>query len=114
MDVAENEKEFSVALELPGVSKKDINLSLEEDCLTIEGEKKEGHEEKEKGYSHIERSYGTFRRVIRLYAEVDQGKVKATFKKGVLTVKLPKSKEAQKVTKNIPIENNQEVNFKYK
>lgn len=106
MDVTENEKEISIALELPGVSKKDIHLSLENDCLAIEGEKKEEHEEKEKGYSHIERSYGSFRRVIPLHAEVDNGKVKATFKKGVLTVQLPKSKETQKIAKNIPIENN--------
>ncbi len=106
MDVAENEREFTVALELPGVNKKDIHLLLEKDSLTIEGEKKEEHEKKEKGYSHIERSYGSFRRVIPLQAEVDESKVKATFKKGVLTVKLPKSIETQKTTKNIPIENN--------
>ena len=106
MDVTENEKEFLVALELPGVSKKDVQLTLEKDCLTIDGEKKEEHEEKEKGYSHIERSYGSFRRVIPLHVEVDESKIKATFKKGVLTIKLPKSKESQKIAKNIPIENN--------
>jgi HSP20 family protein len=106
MDITENEKEFSLALELPGVSKKDIKLSLEGDCLTIEGEKKAEHEEKEKGCTHIERSYGSFRRVIPLNADVDEGKIKATFEEGVLTVRLPKSKKAEKVAKDIPIETN--------
>ncbi len=106
MDITENEKEFSVALELPGVSEKDIHLSLEKNCLTIEGEKKEEHEEKEEGYRHIERSYGSFRRVIPLSTEIDESKVKAAFKKGVLTIKIPKSKEAKKIAKDIPIENN--------
>jgi HSP20 family protein len=106
MDVAENEKEFSVALELPGVSGKDVHLSLEKDCLIVEGEKKETHEEKEKGYSHIERSYGSFRRVIPLYAEIDANKAKATFKKGVLTIKLPKSVKGRETIRKIALENN--------
>jgi len=106
MDITENEKEFLVTVELPGVAKKDVHLTLEKDYLTIEGQKKEEHQENEKGYTHIERSYGSFRRTIPFSAEIEQNKVKATFKKGVLTVELPKSRKAQKTARDIPIDNN--------
>ena len=104
LDVTENDKEISVTVELPGVDQKDLKLSIENGYLTIEGEKKEETESKEKGYHHIERSFGTFRRVISLNAKIEENKVKAKFRKGVLTIKLPKTPQPKNEAKTIPVQ----------
>lgn len=106
LDVSENEKEFSVTVELPGVDQKDLKLSLENGYLTIEGEKKEETESTEKGYHHVERTYGSFHRAIPFDSEIEEDKIKAKFRKGVLTVKLPKVPQAKNEAKAIPISNN--------
>lgn len=103
VDVTETEKEIKVTAELPGMDDKDIDVSLTKDTLTIKGEKKEEKEDKGKDYYRAERSYGSFSRTIALPAEIDADKVKADFKKGVLTVTMPKTAEAIKETKKIPI-----------
>lgn len=103
IDVKESDKEISVSAELPGMDEKDIDVSLTRDSLTIKGEKKEEKEEKGKDYYRMERSFGSFSRTIPLPAEVDLDKAKAEFKKGVLTVTLPKSEKALKETKKIPV-----------
>jgi HSP20 family protein len=103
VDVVENEKDIRISAELPGMEEKDIEVSLGKDSLTIRGEKKEEKEDKGKGYYRMERSYGSFSRVIALPSEIDQDKVKATFKKGVLTVTLPKTEKAIKDTKKIEV-----------
>ena len=69
----------------------------------IEGEKREEQEEKGKEYYRMERNYGSFRRVIPLPAEVDESKAEANFSKGVLTIRLPKTPEAQKTARKIEI-----------
>lgn len=103
LDVAETEKEIKVSAELPGLDEKDVQVTLDEDVLTIKGEKKSEHDEKEGGWRRIERSYGTFQRAIALPAKVDREKIVAKFKKGVLTVTMPKAKEEQAAEKAIPI-----------
>jgi len=103
IDVVENDKDIRISAELPGMEEKDIDVSLSRDSLTIKGEKREEKEDKGKGYYRMERSYGSFSRTLPLPSEIDQDKVKATFKKGVLTVTLPKTEKAIKETKRIDI-----------
>lgn len=103
IDVSETEKEVVISAELPGIEEKDIDVSLSKDAITIKGEKKEEKEEKGKSYYRMERSYGSFSRTIPLPAEIDADKTTAEFKKGVLTIKMPKTPEAIKETKKIPI-----------
>lgn len=103
LDVAETEKEITVTADLPGMDEKDINVELDEDTLVIQGEKKEEHEEKDKHYHRVERRSGSFKRVIPLATPVDGEKVKASFKKGVLKVSLPKVEPEVKKAKKIEI-----------
>jgi HSP20 family protein len=103
VDVAETDSAIEVTAELPGLDEKDIELSVTDDALTLKGEKKHEREEKKKGYYLSERSYGSFYRTIPLPAGIDTDKVNAVFKKGVLTVTLPKSPEAQARVKRVEI-----------
>ncbi len=103
IDVSETDKEIKISAELPGMDEKDIEVSLSKDMLTIKGEKKEEKEDKGKDYYSMERSYGSFSRTIPLSDEVQDNKVDATFKKGVLTITLPKSEKAVKETKKVAI-----------
>jgi HSP20 family protein len=91
VNVSETEKEVLVTAELPGIEEKDVEVTLDNGVLAIKGEKKAEKEEKNKNYHRIERSYGSFVRSIALPHEVEEEKVEATFKNGVLTVKLPKT-----------------------
>jgi len=99
VDVAENDKEIRITAELPGVEEKDVEVSLSGNGITIRGEKRAEKEEKGEERYRLERSYGAFRRSFSLPCEVDAGKAAASFKKGVLTVTLPKSAEAAKTKK---------------
>lgn len=103
VDVSETDQEITVAAELPGLEEKDIEVSLDKGVLTISGEKKEEKEDKGKNYYRMERSYGSFRRSLPLPAEVVEDQVEATFKNGVLNIRLPKSPEAQKPGKRITV-----------
>lgn len=104
VDVVESPEEMTVTAELPGIDEKDIEITLTKDFLVIKGEKKQEQEKKEeKGRYYYERSYGAFERVVPLTAEVDEDKVDASFKKGVLTLKLPKTVEAKKNVKKISV-----------
>jgi len=96
VDVTETDKEIQVTVELPGLDEKDIHVSLVRDVLTISGEKKQEKEERQGDYYRAERSYGSFRRSIQLPSQVQADKVDAVFRKGVLTVILPKTEAAQK------------------
>ncbi len=101
VDIVETDKDIQVSAELPGMTEKDIEVTLSGDVLTISGEKKEEREEKDKNYHRIERSYGAFHRSVTLPAEVNGDKVAASFNKGVLTITLPKvetGKTAKKIT----------------
>ncbi len=103
VDVTEDDKEVRVSVELPGMEEKDIDVSLTRDSLTIKGEKKVEKEDKGKDYYRMERSYGAFQRTIPLPEGIDTDKVEATFRNGVLTVVLPRTEEAQKEIKKIPV-----------
>lgn len=102
-DVSDTEKAIEVAVELPGMDEKDIDVSVTEDTLTIRGEKKSETEKKEKGYYLSERSFGSFHRSIALPAGIDIDNVDAQFKKGVLTITLPKTPEAREKVKKIQV-----------
>lgn len=104
VDITETDKEVKVCAELPGVEPKDIDVSVEENTLTIKGEKKYEREENEKGQYRMERSYGSFERSVLLPAEVDDSKAKAEFKNGVLRLTLPKRPGAETRRKKIPIQ----------
>ena len=103
IDISETETDFKVSAELPGMDEKDIQIRLEKDALLLSGEKKSEVEEKEKTYHRVERSYGSFERVIPFNTQLDEQNVSAVFKNGVLTVTLPKAKEAIRTSRNIEI-----------
>jgi len=103
VDTSEDDKAYHVTAELPGMSEKDVEVTFADNVLTISGEKKEEKEVKEKDYHRRERSFGSFRRSFSLPAEVDEDKISAAFKDGVMTIELPKSKSAQKKAKKITI-----------
>ena len=103
VDVAENDKQYEITAELPGMDEKDIELKLSNGMLTIKGEKNEKREESDKGYYLSERRYGSFQRSFQVPEGVDADKIEASVKKGVLTVTLPKTPEAQKAEKKIAI-----------
>jgi len=90
IDIEENNGNLMVKVEIPGMSKEDIKVSVKDNLLTISGERKRENESKDKTFYRVERCYGQFRRMIRLPAEVDADKVKAAYKDGVLHVTLPK------------------------
>ncbi len=95
VDIHETESEVVVTVEVPGLTAKEIDISVSEDALTISGEKKGEHEEKGKNYHVVERSYGSFQRTIPLPAAVKSAEAAATCKEGVLTITLPKAEKAK-------------------
>jgi HSP20 family protein len=105
MDVSETDREIRIEAELPGVKEKDVQVELIDDVLSIRGEKKAEKEEEEerKGYHMKERSYGSFSRSMRLPFDADPGQVKASFDNGVLTITVPKPKEARGQARKIEV-----------
>ena len=103
LDVSETKDAYMVKAEIPGVDQKDLSVSLQNQILTIKGEKHKDKEEKDEKYHRVERSWGEFTRAIALPGAADTEKVNATFKDGVLTITLPKSAEAQKSEKKITV-----------
>lgn len=95
VDIVEDEKEYLIKVELPEVKKEDVKVSVQDDVLTIAGERKSEKEEKGKKYHRIERAYGSFLRSFTLPEDADGAKVSAEFKEGVLKVHLPKSEKAK-------------------
>jgi HSP20 family protein len=96
LDVYEQKDDLIVKAEIPGLTKDEIDISLEGNSLTINGEKKKEEEIKEEDYYRCERTYGAFSRTIELPAAVQTDKVNASFKNGVLEIRLPKTEEAKK------------------
>ena len=103
VDIKDEDKEIIVSAELPGMDQKDIDVTVTNDSIRISGEKKHEREEEEKDFYRHERFCGSFDRVIDLPAEVEEDKAEAEFSKGVLTIRLPKSEEAQAKHKKIKI-----------
>jgi HSP20 family protein len=104
VDVTETDKEFRVTAELPGMDDKDIEVTYFDGGLTIKGEKREEHEEERGDYYRSERQFGAFERTVPLPSDVNADKAKASFKKGVLKITLPKTEEARSHRKTIPIQ----------
>lgn len=103
VDVVESEKAYELSAELPGMDEKNIEVKVVNGNLTIKGEKQEEKEEKKKDYYLHERNFGSFERSFGIPEGVDADKIEASFKKGVLTVTLPKKPEAQKPAKKIEV-----------
>jgi HSP20 family protein len=103
VDVIENEKAYGITADLPGMDEKNIEVNVADGVMTIKGEKQEEKEEKKKDYHLQERSFGSFQRSFELPDGVDADKIEASFKKGVLTVTLPKKPAAQKPAKKIEV-----------
>lgn len=103
VDVEEDEKSIHVRAEIPGIDEKDLNVTLEDNVLTISGEKKEERKEENKRYVLAERRFGSFKRSITLPDEVKADSAKATFKNGVLTIDFEKKEVSQpkRITINI-------------
>lgn len=103
LDVRDEGDQIRIEAELPGMSEKDVEISMTGDAIVIKGEKRQEAEEKEKNYYRMERSYGSFERTVPLPVDVDRDKVEARFRNGVLDITLPKTQEAVAATKKIPI-----------
>ncbi|NIT58045.1 MAG: Hsp20 family protein [Aliifodinibius sp.] len=101
-DMFETDGEYIVEVELPGLSKKDIQINCQDNVLSIEGERKHTHKEERPGYLRSERSFGAFKRSIILPASIVEDKVKASFKEGILRVTVPKAEKSKR--KEVPIE----------
>lgn len=97
IDVAETNDAIVVRAEVPGCTPEDIDISVYDNTLTISGEKKESHEDRADGFHHVESSYGSFRREIPLLADVDEGKIEAVVRDGILSVTLPKAEKSKAV-----------------
>ena len=95
LDISETKTNLIVKTEIAGVDPKDVNISITGDVLTIKGEKKEEKEEKDENYHLMESNYGSFSRSVRLPVEVEQDKIKANCKNGVLKITLPKSTKSK-------------------
>jgi len=103
VDVTEDDKSYKITAELPGLSEKEVKITLSGDILTLKGEKREEREEKDKSRYLSERFYGAFQRSFELPDGVDRDKIAAHFSKGVLTLILPKSAEGQQQQKTIEV-----------
>ena len=103
VDVSETEQGYEISADMPGMDNKDIEITLNNNVLTLKGEKKEQHETKEKDYYLQERSYGTFQRSFTLPDDVDSEHISTAFSNGVLIIKLPKSAQAKAKTRKIEV-----------
>jgi HSP20 family protein len=90
IEIAETDKAIEISAEMPGLERKDIDISIEDDTLTIRGEKKVEEDQKDKNVQHSERSYGVFLRVLQLPPGIDPSSVQATMSNGVLKITIPK------------------------
>jgi HSP20 family protein len=95
VDVAETDKAFSIKAEIPEVKKEDVKVTLDKGVLTIRGERKQEKEEKDKKYHKIECYYGSFSRSFTLPDNIDETKIEATFKDGMLKLMIPKTKDVK-------------------
>jgi HSP20 family protein len=103
VDLTEKDGQYEITAELPGMDEKNVEVKVANGALTIRGEKTEETQEEKKDYHVSERRYGSFQRAFRIPEGVDAEKIEASFSKGLLTVKLPKTAEAVKNEKKIEI-----------
>jgi len=93
MDLVETDDHFVLRADLPGMTEDDIAIELEDNVLTVSGERKSEHEERKEGYVRVERAFGSFRRTLTLPEGIDAEAIGASFDKGVLEVRIPKPEE---------------------
>jgi HSP20 family protein len=101
VDVSESESELTVVVELPGLTKDDVKITIEDGVLNVSGEKKFDEQKKDRTFHRIERFYGAFQRSMTLPRDVDANAADASFKDGVLTITLPKSESSKPKTLKI-------------
>lgn len=94
-DIVERDDDYVVKLELPGVKKSEVKITIEDNLLTVSGEKKQESELKEKEHYRVERSYGAFRRSFTLPSTIEGDKIEAAYEDGILTISLPKAEESK-------------------
>lgn len=94
-DISETESVYLIRADLPGVSKNDVKVSVQDGMLSIQGERRRNEEEKGRKFHRVECSYGSFARSFRMPADTDESSVKAEFKEGVLSITLSKSEKAR-------------------
>jgi len=105
VNVSEDESGYTIEVAAPGLSRKDFNLEVDDDILTISTEQKESKEEKKQNYLRKEFNYHSFKRSFRLPETVDQEKIRATHESGILTLSLPRKEEAiQNAPRQIAVE----------
>ncbi len=95
VDITESENEYNIKADIPGMKKEDIKISLEDNTLSISGERKEEKEEKGTNFVKKEKSFGSFMRTFALPHSVDAKGIKASYKEGVLNITVPKSEESK-------------------
>jgi HSP20 family protein len=100
-DVSETKEGFTVSVELPGMKQEEIVVSVEENVLTVKGERKRENEASEEGYSRVERFHGSFERHFTFPGTVDMERIQATYRDGILEIRLPKKEEAKPKTVKI-------------
>jgi len=103
VDIYETGESVVVKAELPGLTKEQVGIEVKDGVLTLKGERKVEKEVKEENYHRIERAYGTFQRSFSLPATVDQEKISAVLKEGVLEVTLPKKEQAKPKQINVSV-----------
>ena len=104
LDIYEDKETLVVKADLPGLKEDEIDISVQGDNLILKGEREQESEVKEKGFYRCERCYGAFQRSVSLPYPVDQGKIKATYRNGVLEVRLPKAEEAKQRKIKVDVE----------
>jgi HSP20 family protein len=116
VDIYEDEHNITLKLEVPGIDEKDIDVRIENNTLTVHGEREIEKEEKEENFRRVERQYGSFTRSFTLPSSVDSGQVSAHYDKGVLKIKLAKKAEAKpkQIKINVGSEKNLEANVQGK
>lgn len=103
VDISEDKKHYTITVEVPGVAEKDIQMTLADGTLMIQGEKRSEQEDKNKHYHRVERSYGSFQRILSLPTDADENTIEAKFKNGVLTITIGKDPAAKPAVRKIAI-----------
>jgi HSP20 family protein len=93
LDIKEDKSKYTIDIEIPGIEKKDLKISVKKDNLIIQGEKKEERKKEEESYLRVERSYGNFTRSVKLPTEINQSKITAKYNNGVVKIILPKKEK---------------------
>jgi HSP20 family protein len=104
VDIFEDKDNVVLKAEIPGVAKEDLQVNVNDETITVSGEKRKEEKKEDKDYFRLERSYGSFKRTFALPSEVDSSRAKAKFKDGVLEVTIPKSEKAKKKEVKVSIE----------